>query len=581
MPSAWTLRSPVFRKLLLSAFVVVGVALFVADFYLTPYIAFRQRHAIEDRLRSEARILAGELPRPDLNRWVKDAGARSQARASIIGANGVVLADSQHDSSTMENHGQRPEVWQALRSGEGASVRRSATLGRELYYFAARLPDGSVLRLAVPANEIAASISEVRWRIAQASIAALGTGLALAFLLSRSFSKRIRRLQSFAEGMLLAGSGPGLKPEGDDELSSLARALDRMSIELRGLLEKLRIESGRRESILAGMVEGVLAVDAEMRVIFCNQAFARAIGAGAPPAERLPLLQLVRDQGLLDLLTAVRAAGEPRKQLLRLAAAGDRSFEAHASALVSSSGRGVIAVLHDITDLERLERVRKDFVANISHELRTPLAVIRGYAETLLEGALEDRQNNRKFLGIILSHAIRLNSIASDLLVLSELESERPEPEPEPVSVREALESALGTVEPEACLRKLRLVRGPLDDACIRGSRLRFEQVLVNLLDNAIKFNRPGGEVRIESRRITAERFEVTISDTGVGIPSEHLPRIFERFYRVDQSRSRALGGTGLGLSIVKHAIERMNGSVAVESQLGKGSRFTILLPSA
>ncbi len=574
-----TLRSPVFRKLLLSAFLVIAAALFVSDFYVTRYTPLQQQRIIQQHLAIEARILAGEAPGKDLRAWVADAGARSQARVTIIDPNGVVLADSQHDSTTMENHAGRPEIREALRVGEGISIRHSATLGRDLCYFAIRLPQNRVLRVAIPLEEISAAKSEVWQRILNASLLALGMALVLAFLFSRSFSRRIKRLQTFAENMLTSGFSGTLQAEADDELGALARSLDRMSAELRSLIERLSVESRRRESILASMVEGVLAVDAEMRVIFCNESFARAVGAATPVPERLPVLELVRDPALIEVLSRALVHDEPDKQLLRLSAAGEHSFEVHASALVSGSRRGAMAVLHDVTDLERLERVRKDFVANVSHELRTPLAAIRGYAETLLDGALEDQENNRTFVGVILSHAIRLNNIASDLLALSELESENQEPELKPVSVREALESAFGTVEPEARLRGVRLLRGNMIDARVSASRLRLEQVFVNLLDNAVKFNRPGGEVRIETEATADGQIQISISDTGPGIPSEHLPRIFERFYRVDRGRSRAVGGTGLGLSIVKHAVERIKGTVLVESQLGKGSRFTVILP--
>jgi two-component system phosphate regulon sensor histidine kinase PhoR len=237
--------------------------------------------------------------------------------------------------------------------------------------------------------------------------------------------------------------------------------------------------------------------------------------------------------------------------------------------------------LHDVTDLERLERVRRDFVANVSHELRTPLTAISGYAETLLDGALEDPRNNRKFVEIIRAHSIRLNNIASDLLTLSELESGRPDLPPEPVPLRAALEAAARVVESEARVRGVTIRWGVVEDARIMGHRIRLEQSIVNLLDNAVKFNRPAGEVRIEAASTGNGQACVTISDTGIGIPFEDQPRIFERFYRVDKARSRAVGGTGLGLSIVKHVIERMGGSVGLESQLGKGSKFTITLPEA
>jgi two-component system phosphate regulon sensor histidine kinase PhoR len=353
-----------------------------------------------------------------------------------------------------------------------------------------------------------------------------------------------------------------------------------MAAQLEDLIDKLTLESGRREAILASMMEGVLAVDQELRVTFCNGAFARAIGARLPLPEGLPVLELVRDPTLLDLLSRALVANETIQQRLQLVAAGSRSFEVQAAPLAAGSRRGAIAILHDVTELERLERIRKDFVANVSHELRTPLTAIRGYAETLLDGALEDPENNRRFVEIIRAHAIRLNNIASDLLVLSELESGQPAAEPERVSVRAALEAALRTVESEARVRGVTLRAGRIEDVEVLGQKIRLEQALLNLLDNAVKFNRPGGEVVVEIARTPDGQANITISDSGIGIPSEDLPRIFERFYRVDQTRSREVGGTGLGLSIVKHVIERMRGTITAESQLGKGSRFTVLLPT-
>ena len=277
--------------------------------------------------------------------------------------------------------------------------------------------------------------------------------------------------------------------------------------------------------------------------------------------ERAPLVDVVRDPVLREILSRVLATGETLKQRLQLPAAEGRAFEVQAAPLRVAGGRGAIAILHDITDLERLERVRKDFVANVSHELRTPLTAIRGYTETLLEGALEDQENNRKFLEIIKTHAIRLNSIASDLLALSELESGKATAEQARVSVRAAIEAALRTVEAEARGRGVKLIRGHVEEVTVLGERVHLEQALVNLLDNAVKFNRPDGEVRVEVTRTKDDQVSVTIADNGIGIPSADLPRLFERFYRVDKARSREVGGTGLGLSIVKHIVERMHGS--------------------
>ena len=421
---------------------------------------------------------------------------------------------------------------------------------------------------------------DLRTAVLAISLFAALLALAVGLSVSRALTSRVRRLKRAAEGLLGAEAQPGVLPDPNDDLGSLERSLTGVGQELRGLVSNLRFESARREAILTGMAEGVLAVDPDLKVTFCNQAFLAAIGFRGSRYQGFGLLQLVRDPALYELIRSVRTTGESATLLFHLSADIPRTFEAHARPLAMPSGRGVIAIFHDITDLERLEQVRKDFVANVSHELRTPLAGIIGYADTLLDGALDDIANRQKFVEIIRANAVRLGSIAADLLVLSELESGA-DHESEMVSVRAALESGLLTVDSEARDRHVHLVREEMQDLYVAGSRLRLEQAFLNLLANAIKFNRPEGEVRVRITQPDDGRIAVVISDTGVGIPSQDLPRIFERFYRVDKARSRQVGGTGLGLSIVKHVIERMNGTVTVDSQVGKGTTFQVLLPSA
>lgn len=434
-----------------------------------------------------------------------------------------------------------------------------------------------------------------RWRMLGAALVGAALAFGMAYLFSRSYTRRVDRLRRFAENLASSpAAGPALASEATgDELGTLARSLNGMAGRLGEVVERLRLESAERQAILSSMVEGVLAVDVELRVTFFNEAFARAVGARLAATdllERAPLVDLVRNPELAEMLRRVLETGESVQRRFQFPGrhGAENAFEVQATPLAStsrpssSSSRGALAILHDITDLERLERIRKDFVANVSHELRTPLTAIRGYAETLLEGGLEDQENNRRFLEIISAHAIRLNNIASDLLTLSELESSRPPrpgAEPERVSARAVIEASLRTVESEARLRHVTLAPGPLEDAEVLGNRIHLEQVVVNLLSNAVKFNRPGGEVRVECGRANG-RVRIVVADTGIGIRSEHLPRIFERFYRADKARSREVGGTGLGLSIVKHIVERMNGTVSAESQLGKGSTFTVSLPS-
>jgi two-component system phosphate regulon sensor histidine kinase PhoR len=410
---------------------------------------------------------------------------------------------------------------------------------------------------------------------------AIAGAIVLTWIFSRSIDWRIQRLKIFADHVLDSTNLDEPLPEDSEQAALLNQSLRRMASRIRELVERLSLESTRRDVILKSMVEGVLAVDHQMRVLFCNQALSNALGIRQIVEENTPLLGLVRAPQLINLISNVLASGETARTRLQFTADEASVFEAYAAPLSVGLNRGALVILHDITGLERLERIRRDFVANVSHELRTPLTAIRGYAETLLSGALADTDHNRRFVEIIQAHAIRLNNIAADLLTLSDLESGRRDVQPGPISVEEAVNTALLTVEPEARIRGVRLMRGSVGDALITGHAIRLEQALVNLLDNAVKFNQEGGEARIDAGINADGAVYITVSDTGSGMPSEDLPRIFERFYRVDRARSREVGGTGLGLSIVKHVVERMEGSIKVESRLGKGTTFTILLPPA
>jgi two-component system phosphate regulon sensor histidine kinase PhoR len=583
-----TFRSPIFRKLLSSAVALIVVTLVVPYTFVTRYTAGRETQRVEQRLGSEGRILQAEveaIPPAQLEGWAREASGRARARITVVDPHGVALADSHHDPETMENHANRPEILDAQRNpeGMGSSTRHSATINQDMCYTALRLSyqgqPGYTLRLSVPLDDVDSAIAAVRWRILAASFYAAVLALILAYIFSISFTQRIARLRVYAEELVGAHFSQSAPVDSDDELGALGRSLSVTATQLRNLVDRLSIESAQREAILSSMVEGVLAVDGNLRITFANASFARVVGAPQPVPAGKPLVEVVRAPELREVLTRVLNSGESVRQRMQLHAA-ERVFEIQAAPMTSGTARGAIAILHDITELERLERIRRDFVANVSHELRTPLTAIRGYAETLLEGALEDQENNRRFLEIIKAHAIRLNNISSDLLTLSELEAGKARPEPEVVGIRGAVESALRTLESEAQLRGVTLVCGKIEDVKVLGDRLQIEQALVNLVNNAIKFNRPAGEVSLDVARADG-RVRISIADTGIGIPHEDLPRIFERFYRVDKARSREVGGTGLGLSIVKHIIERMNGSVSVESQLGKGSTFTLLLPAA
>ena len=548
------MRARIFRRFLWSGLVLFAGTLLILEIYLERFTADSQQADLLARLEAVAGVLAAQNIGPDRNEWARTASAQSGLRVAILTRDGSVLADSRGDG--------RSEI----------NITRS---------LAAPESPASAVRVSAPMQQIDDAVSRLRMRLLGASLVSTLLAVCLALIFIRSFSRRVERLRSYVEGLLDARLPDSELPAADDGLGELARSLRRAAPQIRDLVQRLKFEGAQRQAILSSMVEGVLAVDQDLRVTFCNESLAKTLGSASAVPAGVPLTHFVRDPGLLDIMTRVLKDGDPVEQRLTLASTEAHSFEVLASPFDGPDGRGALAILHDITKLERLERVRKDFVANVSHELRTPLASIRGYAETLLDGALDDSENNRKFVEVILAHSIRLNNIASDLLIISDLESApAAKAQPKSVPVRTSMESALRTVESGANVRQVRIVTDAMDEVHVMGHELRMEQAFVNLLDNAVKFNKPNGEVHIEVKRVDGTAV-ISVADTGVGIPSEDVKRIFERFYRVDKARSRDVGGTGLGLSIVRNVVEQMAGSIVVQSQLGKGSKFIITLPAA
>ncbi len=429
----------------------------------------------------------------------------------------------------------------------------------------------------LPAAAVAEFARETRG-IAWLTLAAAVPGLVGGVLLARSLDERLRQTAAFAGRILSPTRSSETLPAGDDDIGRLSSTLNAIAPRIDDLVERLTSELARREAMLATMVEGVVAIDSKLKITFCNEAFAHAVGQ-RQVSVGLPLIQVVREPALFGTLEEVVVSQVTIRRRIRMSVGG-RSFEVCASPLKGEAAPGAMAILHDVTPAEELDRLRRDFVANVSHEFRTPLAAVRGYAETLLDGGLEDVENRYKFVETILANAVRLNNIAADLLTLSELEDGRPQAEAGPIDVADVVSAAIRAVEPAARLCGVDILSDEVPPVWVRGHRLRFEQAIVNLLDNAVKFNKPGGQVRIEVGAASGDLLQIQIADTGIGIPAHDLTRVFERFYRVDKARSRQVDGTGLGLSIVKHAIQQMGGSVTAESRLGAGSTFRIVVPA-
>ena len=408
--------------------------------------------------------------------------------------------------------------------------------------------------------------------------AALASGAA--YLWWRSFRKRLHDLPELLDAALRGEPQVPVDSYRSGRLGVVSGLVQELGHRAAVRIEQLSVDSSHLHTILGSMSEGVLAVDSRLRVTFCNSSFARAVGIGRRELGGESLLEVVRDTRLLDLLKDVVVTRRASKCQLTLPAADGRSFEVNVVPLTDKSTAGAVAILYDSTELDRLERVRKDFVANVSHEIRTPLAAIQGYIETLLDGALDDDPRSvRPFLGIIDSNARRLTNIAADLLVLATLESDSPAIKLQTLTIGKSIESAIRAVHSVATDRGVRIIVSETPDVSMRINPTNLDHALLNLLDNAVKFNRPDGEVHITVTQPGPDDLRIEVRDTGVGIPSEEINRIFERFYRVDKARSKAVGGTGLGLSIVKHAVEQMGGTITVTSQLGRGSCFVLTLP--
>jgi two-component system phosphate regulon sensor histidine kinase PhoR len=517
-----------------------------------------------------------------LNTWVA-ANATSGARITIITADGRVLADSQSETSTMESHADRPEVREALESGEGRSTRQSVSLREPLLYYAVRenLPGNIpvIVRLALPMQGFREPLWRFRRNLWLWSLLIFLIAGALAMWMSSSFTERIERLRDFSRRVAEGDFRPLPSDGKRDSLEALGTSLNQTAARLDRTIRSLTEERNLSAAILGSMVEGVAVVNGAERLVFTNPGFAEILGLDVPPVAGSALLEVVRQTELIEAVRRV-LAGEPRVEAeIATGTLRQHYFAATVASVRAGETSGAVIVLHDITALRKLERIRRDFVATVSHEFRTPLTAIQGFAETLIGGAIDDPHNRERFLGIILEHSRRLARLTEDLLKLSQMDAEKLELEIRPVSVAQLVEACFETAERRATEKELHLARNlPSQLPDVAADSRRIQEVLQNLLDNAIQYTLPGGRI-VLSAEARNDEVVFTVADTGIGIPQADQPRIFERFYRVDVARSREAGGTGLGLSIARHLVEAHGGKIWVESELAAGSKFHFSIP--
>ncbi|MCB2214893.1 MAG: PAS domain-containing protein [Desulfobulbaceae bacterium] len=575
----------------------------IDDFYVGELRRDLENRAYLIKSRVGELLTSGDLA--GLRSFVVDSGRAADTRITVVAADGTVLADTKENPGVMDNHRQRPEIDTAFSGVSGFSLRFSNTLGQRMLYGAigleerfkseASIGDGNrvntVLRVAVPVLAINSALSDINRELVIGTGGALLVAFVITFFVVRNISRPLeemtRSAESYANGDFSQRMLINQKKTASREVAMLAAAMDRMAGQLDEKINTIINQRNQLETVFSSMVEAVIAIDREERIVSINGAAARMFGVRQQVAPGRLVQEVIRNVDLYDQLARILKTGEAFEDEIVLTRRGDNVYlHTNVVMLYGGDGRtvGALMVLNDVTRLRKLERLRSDFVANVSHELKTPITSIRGYVETLLDGALDDREHARRFLEIVLRQSEQLGTIIDDLLTLSRIEKDTKEAGVSFVAEKlsPVLHRALETCRQQAAGKQVTLTLGCPEQLVVRMNRTLIEQAVVNLLTNGITYSDPGDSVQVSvaevddpSRRLV----KISVVDQGIGISKEHLPRLFERFYRSDRARNRKAGGTGLGLAIVKHIVQAHGGSVEVDSAIGAGSTFTITLP--
>ncbi len=578
----WRIAAP---YVLLILAVTAGLLLYLSAFVREAYLT-----SLEDRLTAQARLLADALqpivareqPPEDLDDLARRYAALLGARITFIRADGVVLGESHEDRTLMDNHLQRPEVQMALTKGLGTSVRLSRTVGYEMMYVAAPVvvqgQAVGVARVALPLAEVERGVALLRRTVLAVGGAAALLAVLLALLIAERTASPVRRLTEVANRLASGDLTARLFPTTGDEIGQLAATFNQMADQLQDQLVRLSTERSRLAAVLAHMADGVLITDESGLVQLTNPAACRILGVSAEETRHRTFVQVARHHRLVHIWEQCRATGQEQVGTVELDRRGT-FLQVIATPLPEARPPAILVVLQDLTELHRLERVRRDFVANISHELRTPLASLKALVETLRDVALDDPPAARRFLDRAEAEVDALTQMVQELLELSRLESGQAPLKVRPVGVAEVVVPPAERLRPQAERAGLKMSFDlPEDLPPVQADPERVAQVVVNLVHNAIKFTPPGGRIQVAARR-AGDEVQVSVEDTGIGIPREDLERIFERFYKADRARSS--GGTGLGLAIAKHVVQAHGGRIWAESVEGRGSTFYFTLPVA
>ncbi|MEM7260953.1 MAG: ATP-binding protein [Planctomycetota bacterium] len=571
---------------LLVSFTAVAIAVTVSSF-----VAERSRSDTERSLRWLAEIGAeASIPAFDgapnakekLRRWLKRRGESTGVRFTVVTYGGMVLGDSHFDADDMGNHRDRPEFERALADGYGIAERLSRTLGEEFVYVAIPVSRGrGFVRAALPLASIRQQLAELRMRIALVSLIAVVLAFGIGYELIRRTTRRIVHLTASVESMAQGNYRQKLSSGSTDEIGNLIRSFNLLAVELQRRVDALDGENRKLSTILSSMIEGVIAVDQEERVVHLNAAASEILEVETPSPIGKPLWEITRQREVAEAVShCLKAGRSDQGEASVFLQTRERILELRADPLTRTGGEliGAVLVFHDVTELRRLESMRREFVTNVSHELKTPITAARGLVETIVDDPEMPRSTQESFLQKMINQLERLSVLVSDLLTIARLESGDQYGEAMSLDLRQPCRAAMRTVASLAEQKGVEIQFDlPEEPVPFRGDGEALQQAVTNLLDNAIKYSMAD---RVELGMLIEDREAViTVRDDGIGIGSDHLERLFERFYRVDKARSRELGGTGLGLSIVKHVCRVHDGDATVESAPGQGATFRLRFP--
>jgi len=586
-------RKSLFWRIFIYFLLVTAGALAATAWYASHSLRQFHQEQVASDLQARARIFAREiplLPAPTnsaaVDRLCKDAGRVTLTRITVILPDGMVVGDSNENPAIMENHGNRPEIATAMAGGIGQSIRYSDTLRRRLMYLAIpyRLNGDTVagvVRASLPLAVVDETLAVFYRHVALGGLVVAAVFAAIAFLMTRRITRPLAYMSQAAQQFALGDLSARVPLPDTEELGSLARTMNQMAAQLSERIRSMALQHNEQKAVLANMTEGVLAVDMGQRILHINPAACRLFGLKPDEGRGRHILEVVRHIALQEFIALTLNSDDVVEKDVVFREEEDRHIQLHGAALKDESGAviGGLVVMNDVTRLKRLESMRRDFVANVSHELKTPLTTLKGCVETLSDGAAADPEEAKRFLGMMDRQVIRLEAMVDDLLVLSRLEHESERGvELVPGSVNDVLARAVQSFFDRAARKGIRLVLDCPDSIRVPINAALLEQAVGNLIDNAIKYSTEETTITVRAS-LQDEAASIAVSDQGLGMEKRHLDRIFERFYRVDQARSRAQGGTGLGLAIVKHIALAHRGTVSVESTPGQGSTFTLRIP--